>query len=66
MMIKILDDRGQPICVYDGSKWYGRISPIVLSDAIELMVFELKHSRERQAIGNLLKKPEDEPQKPLE
>lgn len=59
MMIKILESEQKPICVYDGHKWYGNTSPIILSEAIELLMFGLKHSRERQIIGNLIGKPEE-------
>jgi hypothetical protein len=60
MMIKIFDNDQKPICVYDGHKWYGNASPIILSEAAELIIFGLHHSRERSIIRNLMRKPEDE------
>jgi hypothetical protein len=66
MMIKILDNDQKPICVYDGHRWVGRTNPIILSEAMELMVIGLRYYREARIIQNVTRdwdKPAETAQK---
>jgi len=47
MIIKLLDNNERPLCVYANGRWAGNTTPMILSEAIEILVSGLKNRPER-------------------
>jgi len=57
MIIKILDDKEVPICVYADGKWHGRVTNLILSELAEIAILSLRaHEKPQQFFQELVKR----------